>query len=190
MDRDEVAVALKILMEEVETVANGLNEDGAKAFQSGEYDRARQLIEDATRLASFRQRVRDLQREWQTAFRAVRTKRKQKRGKRKSRGRLERGLRTSEEAFRLPILESLAEFSGSGAIADVLERVEARMRQTLNKHDRQPTPSGANILRWRNAAQWCRQTLVDEGLLRSGSPRGVWEISAAGRRALETSGRG
>ena len=38
--------------------------------------------------------------------------------------------------------------------------------------------------RWRNAAQWARNSMIHEGLLKADSPRGVWEISDQGRRAL------
>ncbi|MEM7820360.1 MAG: winged helix-turn-helix domain-containing protein, partial [Candidatus Aenigmatarchaeota archaeon] len=33
-------------------------------------------------------------------------------------------------------------------------------------------------------AQWARNAMVKEGLLASDSPRGVWEITAVGRRWL------
>ena len=46
-------------------------------------------------------------------------------------------------------------------------------------------PSDPKSVRWRNTAQWCRNTMVNEGLLKGDSPHGVWEITAAGKRALE-----
>ncbi len=38
---------------------------------------------------------------------------------------------------------------------------------------------------WRNSAQWARNSMVQEGLLKADSPRGVWNISEAGRCRLE-----
>jgi hypothetical protein len=43
-------------------------------------------------------------------------------------------------------------------------------------------------LRWRNSAQWCRNTMRQEGLIVDGSPHGVWEISEAGRAWLAQQG--
>ena len=68
---------------------------------------------------------------------------------------------------------------------EVLDRVEAKMKDVLNTYDREPLPSNPRSVRWRNTAQWCRNTLVREGLMKSDSPYGVWEISEAGRRWLE-----
>ena len=40
--------------------------------------------------------------------------------------------------------------------------------------------------RWRNAAQWARQSMIYDGYLKSDSPRGVWEVSDKGREFLNT----
>jgi hypothetical protein len=42
----------------------------------------------------------------------------------------------------------------------------------------------ANNPRWRNAAQWARQSMIYDGYLKSDSPRGVWEVSDKGRKFL------
>lgn len=58
------------------------------------------------------------------------------------------------------------------------------MMAQLNAYDRQPLTSDPTQTRWRNTAQWARNAMVKEGLLSAGSPRGVWEITQAGRRWL------
>jgi hypothetical protein len=103
-------------------------------------------------------------------------------------GRLRRGLRTGEDAFRIPILKTLVELGGSGDVSKVLDRVGTKMKSQLTKHDMEPLPSNPKEMRWRNTAQWCRVTMVNEGLLKGDSPRGVWEVTAAGKRALENGG--
>jgi hypothetical protein len=182
MDRNEVSAAFEIVLEEIETVVDGLNQDGAGAFHKGDYDTARGLIEIATRLAEFRGKVRGLQKEWDNIFS---TRIPRKATKRKRFPRLQRGLRTSEDAFRCPILETLVEVGGSAPVNEALDRVEQKMKNILNSYDRQPLPSYPNTVRWRNTAQWCRNALVQEGLLKADSPRGVWEISDRGREALK-----
>ena len=183
MARNEMNIAFEILLEEVEGVVNELNEEGARAFGSGDYDRASGVIQQATRLTDFRERVRGLQREWKTVF-APATSRRRKR-RRRGGPRLGRGLRTPEDALRVPLLESLVELGGSAGINEVIDLVGNKMAGTLNRYDRQPMPSDPSAVRWRNTAQWCRLALVREGLLQADSPRGVWEITPQGRRALQ-----
>ena len=99
--------------------------------------------------------------------------------------RLQRGIRTPEEAFRRPILEALVELGGRAPINEVLKRVETKMNSILNVYDLQPLPSNPTIIRWQNTARWCRSTMVREGFLKNDSPRGIWEISERGREALQ-----
>lgn len=174
--------AFEILLEEIEAVADTLNDAGAEAFRAGDYDKARAAIEEATRLAEFREKVKALQKEWLGLFAKV--PRQKRRTSRKAKGRLPRELRTPEDAFRRPILEALVELSGSASIGEVLDRVEQKMKGVLNQYDYEPLPSDPRSVRWRNTAQWCRYTLVREGLMKKDSPHGIWEISEQGRKWL------
>jgi len=184
MEQNEVNSAFEILLEELEQVCNALNEQGSQAFRSGDYDMAKRTIEEATRLQEFHTKVRELQKEWHrlVAGRLVRTRLSKIRAPAE---RLPRGLRTPEEAFRRPILETLVELGGQAPMSKVLDLVEQKMKSILNKYDKQPLPSDPRSPRWRNTAQWCRNTLVREGLLNGDSPHGVWEITEAGRAELK-----
>lgn len=184
MHTNEVNTAFEILLEEIELVANQLNDSGAEAFRAGDYDKARRAIEEATRLADFREKVKALQREW-AGLTPGRFEVRRRKTTRTTKGRLERGLRTPEEAFRRPILEVLIELGGSASISDVLERVGAKMSSILNQYDLEPLPSDPRSVRWKNTAQWCRNTLVKEGLMKNDSSYGIWEITDAGRYWLE-----
>ena len=123
------------------------------------------------------------QKEW-TGLLPPRPRVRQPKG-RKTKARLPRGLRTPEDAFRRPILEALVELDGTASIGEVLDQVEQKMKGVLNKYDYQPLPSDPRSVRWRNTAQWCRNTLVREGLMESNSPHGTWEVSEQGRKWLE-----
>ena len=62
----------------------------------------------------------------------------------------------------------------------VLEGVEQRIGHLFGTADYQPLPSGGDI-RWRNTAQWARNTLVHKrGLMKDDSPNGVWELTDEG----------
>lgn len=100
----------------------------------------------------------------------------------------ERGRRTPEQAFRVPILRALVDAGGRARAEDVLASVHAAVQDKLVPRDLEPVASKPRTARWRNTAQWCRNRLRKEGLLSADSPRGVWEITAEGRRWLEEQG--
>jgi hypothetical protein len=93
--------------------------------------------------------------------------------------RIHQGLKTPNQTYRLPILEALFKLGGKDSADDVLKAVEEKVKPLLNEFDLQKLSSGMDI-RWRNAAQWVRWSLMKEGFLKSDSPRGVWELSEKG----------
>ena len=53
------------------------------------------------------------------------------------------------------------------------------MKDILNQYDYEHLESD-NSYRWVKSTQWCRYNMAKEGLLKSNSPRGVWEITKLG----------
>lgn len=188
-----VLAAFELLFEEMETEIERTTQEGAEAFTRRDYARVDELKMRAERLTDMRHRVAEAREEWRKlvppdvdepaatpeAAAAV--------AERRNLGRLQRGVRTPEEAYRLPILRALAEMGGSALMGDVLIRVEQLMRSTLRQVDYEPLASNPEEPRWRNAGAWARNTMVKEGLLKQNSPWGVWEIAEAGRRYLTES---
>lgn len=93
--------------------------------------------------------------------------------------------RTSQREYRIPILESLIEMGRRGKMQRVLEEVKRKMRNKLTMADLEKLPSGTSI-RWKNAAQWERQKMKEEGLLKKDSPRGIWEITERGKECYRS----
>ena len=91
--------------------------------------------------------------------------------------------RTPQEAYRRPILKALIELDGKATAGDVLDRVGEKVQSTLKPVDYEKVSSG--MIRWRNAAMWERSAMVRDGLLRSDSQRGYWEISERGRTEVQ-----
>jgi hypothetical protein len=91
---------------------------------------------------------------------------------------------TSQKAYQIPLLEALVELGGRASVSKVLERVYEKVKHSLTPKDLETLPSGGDI-RWRNAVMWVRSKLKDQGLLAADSPKGIWEITEAGRRYLE-----
>jgi restriction endonuclease Mrr len=90
--------------------------------------------------------------------------------------------------YRPLILKALAEMGGQGRAKEVLRRVFEMAEPYLSDKDLEPVPSGTSK-RWEKRANWERYRMVQEGLLRSDSPQGIWELSEKGweeaKRLLE-----
>jgi len=91
---------------------------------------------------------------------------------------------TPVHAYWPAILESLAELGGRAKKDSVVERVGKKLQGVLTPADKDLLPSGMDV-RWKNRVAWQRLNMVNQGLLRSDSPRGVWEITDSGRKWLE-----
>jgi hypothetical protein len=90
---------------------------------------------------------------------------------------------TSQPEYALPILESLIFLGGSAKMSAVLEKVHEKMKDRLKTKDYEKLSTGA--IRWKNFAQWQRNTLKSSGYLKKDSPFGIWEITDEGRRYYE-----
>jgi len=184
MHGNEVTAAFEMLLGELEAVRQRLKQEATTALEANEYDAACRAIDEAKRVEDFSAKVRALREEW--ASLSAERSRPSTKVHRTSTSRLASRLRTPERAFRRPVLEALIELGGGALIGEVLDLVGEKMRGQLNHYDLERHQSGSRPVRWRNTAQWCRDSLVEEGLMRSDSPRGIWEISDAGRKAVET----
>ena len=176
-----VNAAFEMLLEEVEAEIEIVNGEGAKAFQTGDYNRAQEILQRAGQITAFRDKVASLRKEWDVLS-PVKTARTAMRA---NLGRLQRGIRTAEDAFYQPILRALNDLGGSAKMGDVLTSVEQELKGTLKPVDYELLTSDPDAPRWRNTAQWARHAMVQEGLLKANSPRGTWEITDKGRQALK-----
>ncbi len=182
-----VQAAFEMLLEEIEAEIDFVNGVGSKAFEKRDYERAKEALEHAGKLTGFRDKEVALKKEWDgfAVIEVDEEDRKTAQKQRQNLGRLKRGMRTREEAYYVPILQVLADLGGSGKVAEVLDRVGKKMKGILKKADYEPLASSPDNLRWRNAAQWARNSMVNDSLLKKDSPRGVWEITPKGTSHLE-----
>jgi len=97
---------------------------------------------------------------------------------------IKKGIKTPQSQYRIPILQVLRDLGGRGEANEILAKVYEKMKDKLSQIDLELLSSG-NDYRWRNTAQWARNTMVNEGLLRNDSPRGIWEITEKGKIYLK-----
>ena len=100
-----------------------------------------------------------------------------------SRKRTPQGEITPNKAYEIPVLQALVQLDGSGTADSVLRLVEERMRASFRPKDFELIPSG--MIRWRKGVNWTRYAMKKKGLIKSDSPRGIWEISEKGREYLK-----
>lgn len=170
--------AIERFQEDIDELFRQANLRGTEAFSQGNHAAVRAALKDAERLQRFRDRLTGLRSEW-TRIVGGRSRSKTTTSR--------RGLgRTPQREFRLPILMALVQLGGSAPRGDILDQVGTIMAEQLNRRDYEPLPSSPDGgPRWRNTASWERQHLVTDGLFRSDSPQGVWEISDLGRQYVE-----
>ena len=190
-EQDFTAVddAFDILLEEIDNVIEEMNQSGSRAFSENKLEVAEQVLSRAKALTNFRSEVASLRERWADLCNPQYKKGKAI-GSKMDLGRLKKGLRTKIACYYVPILQAPSEMGGRGQIGDVLDRVYDIMKNSLKPVDEKPLPSDSNTPRWRNTACWARAHMVREGLLKSDSPRGIWEISEAGRKWLQNNGNG
>jgi restriction system protein len=179
----EVKSAIELLLEEVGRIYDVLYQEAQKAVAIHDIDRSQHILEICKKVKAFKEKVENLKSEWDAIFSGVAytpTKNGSCR-KKKNKRRLERGLRTPEEKFILPILEALIELGGEAHAKDVLERVHVKMKNILNSYDYEDLSSN-NQKRWEITALWAKYRMVKEGLLDRSIQRGVWRITEKGRK--------
>lgn len=103
-------------------------------------------------------------------------------GNRARRPRAPRGSLLPESEYELPILEVLGRYGGRVPAREVIDEVGKIIGSRLTELDHEQLQTGGR--RWEKRVQFTRLRLVERGLLAKDSPRGVWEITDDGRRAL------
>jgi excinuclease UvrABC nuclease subunit len=72
--KNEVSTAFEILLEEIENVVEALNQESEKIFKCQDYEKAKILIEDASKITNFREKIKELQQQWKDIFAAKASK--------------------------------------------------------------------------------------------------------------------
>jgi hypothetical protein len=86
---------------------------------------------------------------------------------------------TPFKVLRSHLLEVLQELGGSAAARDVLDSIESKLQTVFLPGDLQPDTQG--VTNWRKSVCMERQHLVKKGVLRSDSPRGIWQLATRPR---------
>ena len=187
-ERTNVLAAYELLLEQLEAEMADINRQGSAAFARGDYEEAGQLLSQVGELGQLRGQVQALEPSLRRLIKpravtvpaaVIKPPHPQPVA-----GQAPAGPLTPNEAYILPILRALVAAGGSARASAVTASVYAEMAPRLTERDWAPRKSSPKCPAWENNIHWCRNKLREKGLLKSGSPHGVWEISEAGREYL------
>lgn len=186
-DQNDVSTALGLLRDSLAEEEQRIRSEGAKAMQSGDYDTATSVIDFAKRLLAFQKKVEGLVAEWGELelLRDTASPEVQEIVSKRFFGKKRKGEITPHTDFYPYILQTLVEMGGSGKTALVLDHVGEKMKGVLKALDYAVLPSDGKSIRWRNSAQWARNTMVNEDGRMKKTKNGIWEISEKGRKWLQ-----
>lgn len=94
----------------------------------------------------------------------------------KPRRKRSRSPKTGKDVLREHILRALKKLGGSAHVTEVLDEIGRQLEGKLLPGDLEWRET-ANECAWRNNARWERHQMIKDGLLRSDSPRGYWQLS-------------
>ena len=94
-----------------------------------------------------------------------------------------RGDKLPQKEFRPALMWAVYKLGKSASKKQVCKYVYELVKDRLSETDYEPVKTGE--ARWLNAVCWERSNLVKEGLFRSDSERGMWELSEKGARLVE-----
>lgn len=84
--------------------------------------------------------------------------------------------KTDNSVLREHILRALKKLGGSARVADVIEEIDGQLEGKLLPGDLEWRES-TNEYAWQNNVKWERYRMTQDGLLRSDSPRGHWQLN-------------
>ena len=108
------------------------------------------------------------------------TKAKKSTGSKKGGKRKPRADRTPMEELRRVMLAALKDLGGSAHCREILDLMEQKLDGKLKPGDLELRKAGETV--WRNNTRWERQRMIDEGVLKKGSPLGYWELNETTKR--------
>ncbi len=194
MINKEVVPAFDMLLEELERIIPDLNAQGKDLLDQKQYAQAHELINKAQSVVTFQTKVAALRDEWvrmqvpatkpPQAKQAPKPPKAKRTSRRTDLGRIDSGLRTKNSDFHMPILRALVNRGGSMQFADLIVILSHYLKDKLNQYDLGLLPDGKTV-RWENNVGWAKSKLIDAGYISSTAPKGTWQITLAGRQALE-----
>jgi len=189
--KGDIEEAFDLLLEELKMLQGQVTKEGALALQSGRFDAAKEAVRQAEGINKVILKVHVAEEEWRASKKGkdlpAIPPRERKPISPGPKG--QRGILSLQIIYRLPILQVLQSMGGRGRTREVTDKVFELVKGSLNEADLALRESTGEET-WRNRACWERLVMVELGLLEKSSPRGVWEISEAGRKWLaENSGK-
>lgn len=189
MDRPDIRVfvaAFENLLHEGEKLLTEFRRSGSDAFRRGEHEYVDWANQHCRALSDTLSRLREIRENFDRISRGEMSYRQETLPQPESRrvqetSRRRKGNLLPQSAYETPILVSLLEFGGRATTDAVQQSLWKRMKEQLGPEDMKPRASNPSEITWWNNAKWARNRLREQGFIAEGSPRGIWELTPAGR---------
>ena len=172
----DVILGFDMLLEDLEQVIPDLNAQISELAAQKKFDQAQVVLDKAKQVTAVQQKVQALREEWKALNLTTQEPPKPQ---------PEPGLIMTQQDLRIPILQALVTLGGKAHCQIVFTKLEETIGNRFTEADWQTMPSNDKEIHWINSARWSRLQMVEEGLLSSNSPHGIWEITPQGRKFLE-----
>ena len=181
---NSVSDAFTCLIRMIEQQIDDVRESTSRHLNAGKYDKVKESIDLMEALVEYKDSLQEIRSQYPKPGQRGKSKPKRNQRRRRSVERPMPGQTTSPSAFLDPILSILREEGGTAGPAIIMPQLESKMKEFLKASDFERLPA-SNKPRWVVAVRNARSELIEKGLLKENSPRGLWELSEKGWEAIE-----
>lgn len=179
----DVNEAIGALEEAVRSSLEAAKTDGAKAFEAGQFERAKQAADEGKTIEAFIEEVARLKRRWENLQTVSKETNRTIEMPVHQRGGPPSGDPLNPERLIQSVLRVLEDLGGKAQRDDVCDRLEQvvleQVRSANGGNPESGLPAG-----WEETLVTVQRMMVKRGLLHAKPQRGIWQITPQGRLVL------
>lgn len=179
----DVNEAIGALEEAVRSSLEAAKTDGAKAFEAGQFERAKQAADEGKTIEAFIEEVARLKRRWENLQTVSKETNRTIETPVHQRGGPPSGDPLNPERLIQSVLRVLEDLGGKAQRDDVCDRLEQvvleQVRSANGGNPESGLPTG-----WEETLVTVQRMMVKRGLLHAKPQRGIWQITPQGRLVL------
>jgi hypothetical protein len=179
----DVNEAIQALEDAVRSSLDAAKKEGAKAFEAGQFERAKQAADDGKTIEAFVEEVTRLKRRWENLQNVSKETSRTLETPVHQRGGPPSGDPLNPERLIQSVLRVLEDLGGTAQRDDVFDRLEQivleQVKSANGGNPESGLPSG-----WEETLVTVQKMMVKRGLLHAKPQRGIWQITPQGRLIL------
>ena len=179
----DVNEAIQALEDAVRSSLESAKAEGAKAFEAGQFERAKQAADEGKTIEAFVEEVSRLRRRWENLQNVTLETNRAIEMPVHQRGGPQPGDPLSAERLIHSVLRVLEDMGGTAPRNDVFDRLEQLVLEQVQSVNGESPDSGLPP-GWDDTLVSVQKMMVKRGLLHAKPQRGIWQITPQGRLLL------